>query len=99
MDSAGQKFTRALPVAMGKVQAMWFGVEVPEAAAPGTYSGTLTIVGAVSITATGKNITLDDGTTTTTAALEVESGVVTESAMDYAAERGIEIEISRSRNS
>ena len=43
VDSAGKPFTRPLPVAAGKVQAMWFGVQVPEAAAPGTYSGTLTI--------------------------------------------------------
>lgn len=43
IDSTGQKFTRALPVAKGKVQAMWFGVQVPESAAPGTYAGTVTI--------------------------------------------------------
>jgi FAD/FMN-containing dehydrogenase/Fe-S oxidoreductase len=34
-------------------------------------------------------ITLEDGSTTTTPALDVEAGVVTESAMDYAAERGL----------
>lgn len=43
IDSAGQRFSRPLPVALGKVQAMWFGVQVPEDAAPGTYSGTVTI--------------------------------------------------------
>lgn len=43
VDSAGQKFTRPLPVATGKVQAMWFGVQVPESATPGIYAGTVTI--------------------------------------------------------
>ncbi len=43
VDSAGQKFTRPLPIALGKIQAMWFGVQVPVDAVPGTYSGTVTV--------------------------------------------------------
>ena len=43
VDSLGRRFTRALPVAQGTVQAMWFGAQVPDGATAGTYVGTVTI--------------------------------------------------------
>lgn len=43
VDSFGRPFVHELPVAQGKVQAMWFGVQVPEGAAPGPYTGVVTI--------------------------------------------------------
>jgi len=43
IDSAGQPFTRQLKVAQGKVQALWFGMQVPENARPGRYSGFVTV--------------------------------------------------------
>ncbi len=42
-DWSGQRFTRALHVDSGKVQALWFGVEVPPQAVPGEYDGRVTL--------------------------------------------------------
>ncbi|MBY0490763.1 MAG: DUF5107 domain-containing protein [Gemmatimonadaceae bacterium] len=42
-DWSGQRFTRTLRVPAGKVQALWFGVDVPAKAAPGRYEGQVTI--------------------------------------------------------
>ncbi len=42
-DWSGRKFTRALHVDAGRVQAIWFGVNVPENATPGDYDGTITL--------------------------------------------------------
>ncbi len=42
-DWLGRAFRKTLNVPQGKVQALWFGVAVPEDAAAGTYEGTLTI--------------------------------------------------------
>jgi Tfp pilus assembly protein PilF len=42
-DWSGQRFTRTITVDSGKVQALWFGVDVPAAAAPGRYDGQVTI--------------------------------------------------------
>ncbi len=43
IDWSGQRFTRALQVAKGSVQALWFGVDVPRAATPGDYEGRITL--------------------------------------------------------
>jgi len=43
VDSAARPFTRTVNVEKGKVQAIWCGVQVPEAAAPGEYAGTLSV--------------------------------------------------------
>ncbi len=43
VDWQGRAFERRLAVAAGKVQSLWLGVMVPEAAAPGDYQGTVTI--------------------------------------------------------
>lgn len=37
----GRQFAKPVTVAKGKVQALWFGVQIPERAAPGEYAGTL----------------------------------------------------------
>ena len=42
-DWSGAPFTRALHVDSGKVQALWFGVNVPRTAVAGEYAGTITI--------------------------------------------------------
>ena len=42
-DWSGQRFTRTIAVDSGKVQALWFGVDVPATAAPGRYAGTVTL--------------------------------------------------------
>jgi len=42
-DWAGQRFARSLHVGEGKVQALWFGVDVPMNAAPGDYEGIITL--------------------------------------------------------
>jgi len=42
-DWTGKTFTKTVTVPAGKVQALWMGVQVPEDAAPGEYSGALTI--------------------------------------------------------
>ena len=44
IDWSGQRFTRALQVAKGSVQALWFGVDVPPAATPGDYDGRITLM-------------------------------------------------------
>jgi tetratricopeptide (TPR) repeat protein len=41
VDSAAQRFTRAVNVPQGKVQAIWCGVMVPDSAPAGEYAGTL----------------------------------------------------------
>jgi Tfp pilus assembly protein PilF len=43
VDWAGGGFVRALHVDSGKVQPLWFGVDVPVGAAPGAYEGRLTL--------------------------------------------------------
>ncbi len=43
VDQNGQPFRRRLHVPRGRVQALWFGVDIPEAAQPGVYRGTVTI--------------------------------------------------------
>jgi hypothetical protein len=43
VDWTGRPFTRTLRVPAGAVQALWFGVAVPETASPGTYHGSVTI--------------------------------------------------------
>ncbi len=42
-DSAGRRFTKTVAVPLGKVQPLWFAVQVPDDAAPGDYQGSLTI--------------------------------------------------------
>ena len=42
-DWTGRAFTKTVSVPLGKVQALWFGVQVPERAAPGEYRGEVTI--------------------------------------------------------
>jgi len=39
----GAVFKKVVPVKKGQVQALWFGVQIPEDAAPGTYRGQMTI--------------------------------------------------------
>ena len=43
IDPAGEKFTKGVDVEEGTVQALWFGVQIPEDAEPGLYRGTLTV--------------------------------------------------------
>jgi len=43
VDSKGRDFLIPLSVAAGTVQPLWFGVAVPERAAPGRYRGTITV--------------------------------------------------------
>ena len=43
VDSAARPFTRALSVSKGHVQAIWCGVQVPEAAHAGDYAGAATV--------------------------------------------------------
>lgn len=43
IDYTGTDFLKTINVGKGKVQALWFGVRVPEDIASGTYSGTVTI--------------------------------------------------------
>ncbi len=45
-DWSGQRFTRTVAVDSGKVQALWFGVDVPADARPGRYSALLTLAAA-----------------------------------------------------
>ena len=42
-DWSGQRFTRPLHVDAGKVQPIWFGVDVPARAVPGDYEGRVTL--------------------------------------------------------
>jgi Glycoside hydrolase 123, N-terminal domain len=39
----GTAFIKAAPVEMGKVQALWCGVQIPRGASPGVFSGTVTV--------------------------------------------------------
>jgi hypothetical protein len=43
LDWTGRPFTRAPHVSAGNVQALWFGIQVPEAVPPGRFAGALTI--------------------------------------------------------
>lgn len=43
VDWSGHRFTRALRVERGKVQPLWFGVQVPRNAVPGDYEGEVAI--------------------------------------------------------
>jgi hypothetical protein len=42
-DWLGSKLRKAVSVPMGRVQPLWFGVDVPESAAPGLYTGSITL--------------------------------------------------------
>ncbi len=42
-DPRGRRFVKTLHVPSREVQALWFGVDIPPDAAPGTYQGVLTI--------------------------------------------------------
>ncbi len=53
VDSHGRPFRKELAVPEGQVQALWFGVQVPEGARPGLYEGELVLSGLVSATDTG----------------------------------------------
>jgi len=44
LDWTGHPFSRTLEVAAGRVQALWFGVPIPETAPSGDYAGTVAIV-------------------------------------------------------
>ena len=43
VDWEGHPFTTRVDVAKGRVQALWFGTQVPDSAPPGQYAGTVTI--------------------------------------------------------
>lgn len=43
VDQHGREFVKTVHVDKGKVQALWFGVDIPESTRPGTYNATLTI--------------------------------------------------------
>ncbi|MEO8138738.1 MAG: glycoside hydrolase domain-containing protein [Gemmatimonadota bacterium] len=43
VDWEGHRFTTRVDVAKGRVQALWFGTQVPDSAPPGRYEGTVTI--------------------------------------------------------
>jgi len=43
IDPAGKEFTKEVDVEEGEVQALWFGVQIPEDAEPGLYRGSVTI--------------------------------------------------------
>ena len=43
VDWSGRRFVRPLRVARGKVQALWFGVDIPNDAVPGDYEGDIAI--------------------------------------------------------
>ncbi len=43
VDTNGHAFTKRVDVPQGKVQALWFGVDVPEKIALGEYAGSVTI--------------------------------------------------------
>ncbi len=43
VDAAGHDFTQTIPVPKGRVQSLWFGVQLPETAG-GTYSGAVKIL-------------------------------------------------------
>ena len=43
VDWQGRAFVRRVGVPLGRIQALWMGVEVPDSAAPGVYEGTLTV--------------------------------------------------------
>lgn len=45
IDWTGKKFKKKCGVAKGNVQALWYGVQVPKDAQPGTYEGTLWVAG------------------------------------------------------
>ena len=42
-DWLGREFTKTVRVETGKVQPLWFGIDVPEDAAPGAYEGTVAL--------------------------------------------------------
>ncbi|MCP5102629.1 MAG: hypothetical protein GY950_04585, partial [bacterium] len=43
VDWTGKHFSKKCPVAKGKIQPLWFGVEIPEQLRAGTYEGTVVI--------------------------------------------------------
>ncbi len=67
VDSAARRFTRTVRVDQGKVQALWCGVQVPAGAAPGSYTGVVT-VSARGNAKTPVRVTLDVSTTVAPAA-------------------------------
>ncbi len=56
VNPAGEEFTKKVDVEQGKVQPLWFGVQIPADAEPGTYRGSLTISPAG---ATPKSVSLE----------------------------------------
>ena len=42
-DWSGQRFTRAIHVDSGRVQALWFGIDIPSTLAPGDYDATIAL--------------------------------------------------------
>ena len=59
-DWSGQRFTRAVHVDSGRVQALWFGLDLPTSTAPGDYDGTITL-GAKGATEQSVRVTLHVG--------------------------------------
>ncbi len=43
VDQFGKPFSKTLHVERGRVQALWFGVDIPESIAPGVYEGVVTV--------------------------------------------------------
>ncbi len=43
IDQFGKPFTKVIHVETRKVQALWFGIDIPESASPGQYEGAVTI--------------------------------------------------------
>ncbi|MEO6445685.1 MAG: glycoside hydrolase domain-containing protein [Gemmatimonadaceae bacterium] len=43
VDWSGHRFTRPLRVERGKVQPLWFGVQIPPSTVPGTYEGDIAL--------------------------------------------------------
>lgn len=43
IDPYGNPFEKRLDLAMGKVQPLWIGIDIPESTPPGTYTGTVTV--------------------------------------------------------
>jgi hypothetical protein len=43
IDWTGKPFVKACPVEVGKIQALWFGVQIPKDIPPGQYKGEVTV--------------------------------------------------------
>jgi hypothetical protein len=44
IDWVGNPLNKKCPVSQGKIQALWFGLEIPEEMSPGEYAGTISII-------------------------------------------------------